>query len=297
MHLTLILDKSGREVVQYTYDGWGNCRTTVIDEESAQTAELNPFRYRSYYYDRETHLYNLKTRYYDPETGRFVSQDDVSYLDPEHINGLNLFAYCGNNPVMNVDPNGTVFVTIFLIFASIALGALVGGLSSGIAAASTGGDFVSGFVGGLVSGTIITVGMALAFATGGVWGLAVASIFGALASFTGSITQQGLEKGEISFLSAAVSGIVGMIFGAIGYGVSMFIMQSTVGLFDEILDMTASFASRFVAALSMSLGSFLLTVTFSASISFIQSVVDALINLIIKKKEKEKIKKLVRRPV
>ncbi len=81
-------------MVQYTYDGWGNCKTTVIDEESAQTAELNPFRYRSYYYDRETHLYNLKTRYYDPETGRFVSQDDVSYLDPEHINGLNLFAYC-----------------------------------------------------------------------------------------------------------------------------------------------------------------------------------------------------------
>ena len=39
MHLTLILDKSGREVVQYTYDGWGNCRTTVIDEESAQIAD------------------------------------------------------------------------------------------------------------------------------------------------------------------------------------------------------------------------------------------------------------------
>ncbi len=298
-NIRALLDKSGREVVQYTYDGWGNCRTTVIDEESAQTAELNPFRYRSYYYDTETHLYNLKTRYYDPETGRFVSQDDVSYLDPEHINGLNLFAYCGNNPVMNVDPNGTVFVTIFLIFASIALGALVGGLCNGIAAASTGGDFVSGFVGGLVSGAVITVGMALAFATGGVGGLAVAALFGFAASFTGSIVQQSLDpnKTEISFLSALASGIVGMVFGAIGYGVSMFIMQSTVGLFDAVLDMTSSFASRFVAALSMSLGSFLLTVTFSASISFIQSVVDALINLIIKKKEKEKIKKLVRRPV
>lgn len=298
-NITALLDKSGREVVQYTYDGWGNCRTTVIDEESAQTAELNPFRYRSYYYDRETHLYNLKTRYYDPETGRFVSQDDVSYLDPEHINGLNLFAYCGNNPVMNVDPNGTVFVTVFLIFASIALGALVGGLCNGIAAASTGGDFVSGFVGGLVSGAVITVGMALAFAAGAAFGLVFAAGFGFLASFTGSIVQQSLDpkKTGISLGTAFASGIVGMVFGAIGYGVSMFIMQSTVGLFDAVLDMTASFASRFVAALSMSLGSFLLTVTFSASISFIQSVVDALINLIIKKKEKEKIKKLVRRPV
>lgn len=200
---------------------------------------------------------------------------------------------------MNVDPNGTVFVTIFLIFASIALGALVGGLCNGIAAASTGGDFVSGFVGGFVSGAVITVGMALAFATGGVWGFAVAAGFGFLASFTGSITQQGLDPKStgISVGAAFVSGIVGGIFGAIGYGVSMFIMQSSVGLFDEILDMTASFASRFVAALSMSLGSFLLTVTFSAGINFIQSVVDALINLGIKKKEKEKIKKLVRRPV
>ncbi|MCH5351484.1 MAG: hypothetical protein J1F39_05915 [Clostridiales bacterium] len=55
----------------------------------------------------ETDLSYLQTRYNDPEVGRFISQDDVSYLDPEHINGLNLYAYCGNNPVMTVDYNGT----------------------------------------------------------------------------------------------------------------------------------------------------------------------------------------------
>ena len=64
----------------------------------------------------ETGLYYLKTRYYDPETGRFITIDDISYLAPDTINGLNLYAYCGNNPVMNVDPNGT-----FLIFLSAAL--------------------------------------------------------------------------------------------------------------------------------------------------------------------------------
>ena len=125
----IILDKSGKEVVQYKYDAWGNVITEVIDEAHAGIAELNPFRYRSYYYDRETNLYYLNTRYYDPETGRFISQDDVSYLDPEHINGLNLYAYCGNNPVMNVDPNGQSLIAILIILAvATIIGAVVGGI-------------------------------------------------------------------------------------------------------------------------------------------------------------------------
>ena len=57
--------------------------------------------------DEETGFYYLKTRYYDPETGRFITIDDVFYLAPDTINGLNLYAYCLNNPVMKVDPNGT----------------------------------------------------------------------------------------------------------------------------------------------------------------------------------------------
>ena len=68
---------------------------------------LNPFRYRSYYYDTETGLYFLQTRYYDPEIGRFITIDDISYLAPDTINGLNLYAYCGNNPVMRTDSQGT----------------------------------------------------------------------------------------------------------------------------------------------------------------------------------------------
>ena len=68
---------------------------------------------RGYYYDTETKLYYLKSRYYDPEVGRFISVDGIEYLDPETINGLNLYAYCGNNPVMNVDSNGTSWWTDF----------------------------------------------------------------------------------------------------------------------------------------------------------------------------------------
>lgn len=67
----------------------------------------NPFRYCGYYYDSEKDLYYLKTRYCDSETGRFITIDGIEYLDPETINGLNLYAYCGNNSVMNVNPTGT----------------------------------------------------------------------------------------------------------------------------------------------------------------------------------------------
>lgn len=66
----------------------------------------NPFRYRGYYWDEEIKLYYLNARYYDPEVGRFISQDGVSYLLKKKINGLNLFSYCFNNPVNIDDQNG-----------------------------------------------------------------------------------------------------------------------------------------------------------------------------------------------
>ena len=120
-------------MVKYKYDAWGNhaalylnkvndkeqyseADEAAFDENYAKNktlAELNPFRYRGYYYDEETGLYYLKSRYYDPEVGRFITIDDISYIDPETINGLNLYAYCGNNPVMRTDSQGTNWWTDF----------------------------------------------------------------------------------------------------------------------------------------------------------------------------------------
>ena len=75
-------------------------------------------------------MYWLKTRFYDPETGRFISPDGVEYLDPETLGGINLYAYCNNNPVMNVDPDGTAFLSILIGLGIAALiGATVGGAS------------------------------------------------------------------------------------------------------------------------------------------------------------------------
>ncbi len=93
------VDSNGGVVVKYVYDTWGN--HAIVDADGNDVTEgigiLNPFRYRGYYYDTGTGLYYLQTRYYDPEVGRFISQDGIDYADPEAINGLNLYAYCGNN--------------------------------------------------------------------------------------------------------------------------------------------------------------------------------------------------------
>ena len=92
------------KVAEYTYDAWGNC--TVTNLTSSKIGSFNPFRYRGYYWDEDLQLYYLMSRYYDPQTGRFINADSLQYLDPENIGGLNLYAYCGNNPIMFSDSTG-----------------------------------------------------------------------------------------------------------------------------------------------------------------------------------------------
>ena len=117
-----LLDTSGNTMVKYTYDAWGN--HTVTDYTEFGLGNINPIRYRGYYYDTETGLYYLKSRYYDPQTGRFISMDDISYLDPETINGINLYAYCLNNPISYADPYGNLpfFILTAIIGAVIGVG-------------------------------------------------------------------------------------------------------------------------------------------------------------------------------
>ena len=75
-------------MVKYKYDAWGGIRTEVNDETHALIAELNPFRYRSYYYDTGTNLYYLNTRYYDPETGHSFLKTTYPISIPNTSTGL-----------------------------------------------------------------------------------------------------------------------------------------------------------------------------------------------------------------
>ena len=129
-NIIAIIDSNGNIVVQYNYDAWGNHKVLNASGVEIVTVNdignLNPFRYRGYYYDTETGLYYLQTRYYDPIVGRFISRDSIEYADPESINGINLYAYCGNNPVMHSDPYGTTEWWEWLIGGLIVIGLVVG---------------------------------------------------------------------------------------------------------------------------------------------------------------------------
>ena len=108
-----IIDSFGTVKGKYSYTAFGEC--TILEDVNG-IATANPFRYRGYYYDSTTNFYYLKSRYYDPVVCRFITFDDLQYLDPEHIGGLNLYAYCNNNPIMYVDPDGTKIIDIKKIY-------------------------------------------------------------------------------------------------------------------------------------------------------------------------------------
>jgi len=105
-----ILDDNNQVVVTYEYDAWGkiisikdNANTEITDE--THIGHINPFRYRSYYYDKETGLYYLNSRYYNPTWGRFLNADGIVGAN-EDILSYNLYAYVSNNPINQNDYNG-----------------------------------------------------------------------------------------------------------------------------------------------------------------------------------------------
>ncbi len=119
-----IYNASGTKIANYSYDTWGNCTTTTLVSNSFIT--YNSIRYRGYYYDRETRLYYLNARYYDPAWRRFISPDHVSSLNPSAANGLNLYSYANNNPVSIAYSNPSIGGTAVGAMAnSVALGGTV----------------------------------------------------------------------------------------------------------------------------------------------------------------------------
>ena len=126
-----ILDTSANIVARYTYDAWGRILSITDGNGNANTSStfignVNPIRYRGYYYDTGTGWYYLNSRYYDPQVKRFISADDPNVtrasLEDQGWD-KNLFAYCDNNPVTRADDGGG--------FWHIVAGRLIGGIISG----------------------------------------------------------------------------------------------------------------------------------------------------------------------
>ena len=241
-----IYDANKNLVAEYKYDAWGNHRIynsggidiTENMSYNSSVAKLNPFRYRGYYYDTETGLFYLTSRYYDPEIGRFINADDVSYIDPETINGLNLYAYCSNNPVMGYDPNGTwdwnsfwktvlgvaigiglAAVSVMAVIASggallipvlagFAIGASTSLIGQGIGNLASGRNFFDGIsVGSVLMGGL--AGAAFATGIGGLWGTVA----------IGAASNMGISAIENkSWANIGLSAVVGGFAAGLGYG-------------------------------------------------------------------------------
>lgn len=152
-----VLDQSGTLKNEYDYDAFGNA---ITENETVK----NPYRYAGYYQDTESGLYYLRSRYYNPKTARFLTEDTASgkYTDPL---SLNKYTYCHNQPVTGYDPDGHALH----ILAGAVIGAVVGGAMSYATQAWKNKSFTKGInwkqvAGGAVEGAITG---AIGAATGG----------------------------------------------------------------------------------------------------------------------------------
>mgnify|MGYP002798613649 FL=1 len=213
-------------------------------QEKVELAEINPFRYRSYYLDDETGLYYLNSRYYDSVLERFINADSLTNLDKESFNGLNLFAYCLNNPVNLTDSKGTswwsdlwegikknwdvivgAIVSIVLIVVGVVLiagsfgtlsvlgagliGVGVGGFIGGLQSKLDGGSYWGGYLGGAVSGLFSSLGLAFFGPIGGFVGGFIGNLTGT--AITDAIN--GVDQGNLGYWlnligESVLSGIV-----------------------------------------------------------------------------------------
>lgn len=157
--IVAVYNDSGVKLRTYTYDAWGNVTETVLSQSGTNYyARYNPFRYRGYYYDTETGLYYLQSRYYNPEWGRFLNADGYVNANGDIV-GFNMFAYCSNNPVMGYDPTGEWNWGKFWD-GVVSIGAAVVGVVSGVIAGGsilvTTGNVGVAVAGGIVAGSAAT---------------------------------------------------------------------------------------------------------------------------------------------
>ena len=204
-------------VATYEYDAWGNV------SGSGKLAEINPLRYRGYYYDNETGFYYLQSRYYDPANRRFINADTYSSTDPGDAIGCNMFAYCGNNPVMRNDYSGDawwhwVVATVAVVGLAVASVVTCGGAAAAAMTATA-----------LISGTCTTVPAAATIITGAALGAGVAYA-GSVVSAASSVksTEEFAEYGKSALISTVAGAVVGAVAGAINAATSCFVAGTPV---------------------------------------------------------------------
>ena len=210
-----IIDTAGATICTYTYDAWGR----LLNSSTNQIFKANPIRYRGYYYDAESGLYYLGSRYYDPQVKRFVNADGAALatINPysDGLTDKNYFAYCDNSPVSRSDDSGA--------FWSLVIGAVTGGLINGISTLAecqqSGESLKSTFIQTAISATSGAISGAVAGSSLGLAGQAIAGgLLGAGESFARQMVKtksiKSVDFGAV--LGAGLSGIAGGLAGGKG---------------------------------------------------------------------------------
>ena len=198
-----VYNETGTKVLSYTYDAWGNKTTTVHNSSGTNSyAQYNAITYRGYYFDSETNLYYVSSRYYDSATGRFINADDPEVLkaELENIGQENLFAYCFNSSVNRTDTTGAwpSWATKLVIGTAVIAAAAI----LTVATAGTGTALACFAVGALKGAA---VGAAVGAATGAATGAVSHRI--TTGSWDGA-GQAALNGAADGYMTGAISGFV-----------------------------------------------------------------------------------------
>ena len=180
-------------------------------------------------------------RYYNPEWGRWIQPDDIEYLDPTNINGLNLYAYCNNDPVNKYDPTGHFAISALLIIGGI----IVSGAITGLGAMANKEDHESNlgaFVGGFIDGAVGALAVAAGLATGGAAGLLLTAGIAFVGGFTGNAVGQSISYGDVQWDLSFMQGGISMLTNSFIFG----------GLSMAGITQGITWASRFADALKIS---------------------------------------------
>lgn len=236
-----IYDTNGILKAKYLYDAWGNC--TMSSETMDYTvANANPIRDHGYYYDSDTGLYCCNARYYSPKWRRFISPDDTAYLDPESVNGLNLYCYCNNDPINYVDISGHSADSIWKTLLGVAVSVGLAAVTISAIIASGGTLLVPVLVGAGLGACLNLAGQVAtnlyagkgafedfnwgSFALAGLTGAAFATGTGGLvgAGLIGGLSNAGMSAFEgDSWGVIAFSGIIGAASGFVGFQMGKYI--------------------------------------------------------------------------
>ena len=197
-----------------------------LNTNATSIGNINPFRYRGYYCDTETGFYYLQTRYYDPTICRFINADDYELVaDLASSMQLNMYAYCGNNPIMYTDETGEI------VWVSALIGGIIGATFGGISA--------------YISGENVWAGILIGGLTGAISGLFQNALVSGGLEFIGSLANSIINDGSITaehFKVATISAGITVALSMINIKELGIINNSTLGdISNDLTSNTLSF--------------------------------------------------------